>query len=81
MKTLTDQSNHWRMRPILATLGHYRQLIIGKLFDNIRGNQCLLCLGPAQTRCLCAACLADLPWQDHACKVCALPLPESIGEC
>ncbi|MEK6789496.1 MAG: ComF family protein [Pseudomonadota bacterium] len=78
MRTLTGQSKHWRMRPILATLGHYRQLIIGKLFDNIRGNQCLLCLQPAQTRCLCAACLADLPWQDHACAVCALPLPPPL---
>lgn len=76
MKTLTSQSRHWRMRPILATLGRYRQLIVGKLFDNIRGNQCLLCLQPAQNRCICAACLADLSWQDHACAVCALPLPE-----
>jgi len=76
MKTLTSQSKHWRMRPILATLGHYRQLVVSKLFDNVRGNQCLLCLQPAQTRCLCSACLADLPWQGHACKVCALPLPE-----
>jgi len=76
MNTLTNQSNHWRMRPILATLGRYRQLVVGKLFDNIRGNQCLLCLQAAETRCLCPACLADLSWQDHACAVCALPLPE-----
>lgn len=80
MKTLTGQSNHWRMPPILATLRHYRQLVAGKLFDNIRGNQCLLCLQPARTRCLCPACLADLPWQDHACKVCALPLPAQQPE-
>lgn len=76
MKTLTSQSNYWRMRPILATLGHYRQLVVGKLFDNVRGNQCLLCLQPAEKRCLCPACLADLSWQSHACTVCALPLPE-----
>lgn len=80
MKTLTGQSKHWRMRPILATLGHYRQLVVGKLFDNVRGNQCLLCLQPAQTRCLCPACLADLPWQNHACRVCALPLPEESAK-
>ncbi len=76
MKTLTSQSSYRRMRPILATLGHYRQLVVGKLFDNVRGNQCLLCLQPAGKRCLCPACLADLPWQGHACRVCALPLPE-----
>jgi len=81
MNTLTSQSTHWRMRPILATLGRYRQLIAAKLFDNIRGNQCLLCLQAAETRCLCPACLADLPWQGHACTVCALPLPEESDTC
>ena len=80
MKTLTGQSNYWRMPPILATLGRYRQLIVGKLFDNVRGNRCLLCLQPASTRCVCPACLADLPWQGHACKVCALPLPSPLSE-
>ena len=76
MKTLTSRSIHRGMRPILATLGRYRQLIADKLFDNIRGNQCLLCLQAAGNRCICPACLADMSWQGHACAICALPLPE-----
>lgn len=77
MKTLTSRSMHRGMGPILATLRRYRQLFVDKIFDNIRGNQCLLCLQAAETRCLCPACLADLPWQGHACAVCALPMPTS----
>lgn len=76
MKTLTSQSRHWRMRPILATLRRYRQLVADKLFDNIRGNQCLLCLQPAAKHCICPPCLTDLAWQGNACSICALPLPE-----
>lgn len=77
MKTLIKraQASSRRLAPILATLRRHRQLLMDKIFDNIRGNQCLLCLKPALARCVCPACLADLPWQDQACKVCALPLP------
>ena len=69
------QGEH-KLTAILATLAHYRQLIHSKIIDNIRGNQCLLCLQAARTRCLCADCLHDLPWQRHSCASCALPLSD-----
>lgn len=50
------------------------------MVDNIRGNRCLLCLGQALDRCLCPDCLRDLPWQEHACQGCALPLPPQDDE-
>lgn len=38
--------------------------------------RCLVCDDPGQEGLdLCAACHADLPWNDHACPLCALPLP------
>lgn len=82
MKTLMNlaQATSRGTAPILATLRHHRQLFAGRIFDNIRGNQCLLCLQPARTRCLCPACLADLPWQDDACAICALPLPPRASD-
>lgn len=71
MKTQVAQKQ-W---PILATLARYRQLASSKIIDNMRGNQCLLCLQPAQSRCLCSGCLGDLPWQERVCERCALPMP------
>lgn len=45
---------------------------------------CLLC-GDAAFGDLCRACFHDLPWNDHACARCALPLPplatELCGAC
>ena len=45
---------------------------------------CLLC-GDAASDDLCTACFHDLPWNDHACSRCALPLPplatELCGAC
>ena len=49
--------------------------------------RCLVCSEPgADGMDLCHACYAALPWNDHACPVCALPLPEgapvaSCGMC
>jgi ComF family protein len=44
------------------------------------GPRCVLCSGPAPLeRALCAGCLADLPWLDHACRHCALALPPNTS--
>lgn len=38
--------------------------------------RCLVCANPGNDGLdLCAACYAELPWNDHACPLCALPLP------
>jgi len=38
--------------------------------------KCLLCHAPASLALdLCEGCVTDLPWQQHACRNCALPLP------
>ncbi|MFP5431432.1 MAG: double zinc ribbon domain-containing protein [Gammaproteobacteria bacterium] len=48
-------------------------------------SDCLLCQTPASSaQPLCDGCLADLPWNAHACERCALPLPPELllcGEC
>ena len=48
-------------------------------------SHCLACGGRgADGRDLCCACLAGLPWLQHACRQCALPLPTPgsvCGEC
>lgn len=42
-----------------------------------RPLRCLVCSDPgANGLDLCRACHAALPWNDHACVLCALPLPE-----
>lgn len=64
-----------RAGAILAAATGKRQLFARALVDNIRANQCLLCLAPGHNRCLCRDCLHDLPWLGHACHRCALPLP------
>jgi ComF family protein len=49
--------------------------------------RCLVCDEPgAEGRDLCLACHAALPWNEHACPLCALPLPadepaERCGVC
>ena len=44
---------------------------------------CVLCQRQGQTRLdLCRSCEASLPWLEHACPVCALPLPLSgLAKC
>ncbi len=48
-------------------------------------SRCLACSEPGlETRDICAACQARLPWNPIACPTCALPLPVSspaCGEC
>lgn len=39
-------------------------------------TRCLAC-GARSREPFCAACFHDLPWNDHACRLCALPLPET----
>lgn len=43
---------------------------------------CILCQlkldTPSQSN-ICSSCLQDLPWLEHCCKVCALPLPSDQG--
>lgn len=59
------------------------------VYNWIKNNQrsrCLLCLMPGryESRHLCEACHADLPWLGDACEVCALPMPgagQICGEC
>lgn len=63
-----------RIDAIFAAAARKRQLFTGALVDNMRANQCLLCLAPGRNRCLCPDCLRDLPWLDQACRSCALPL-------
>lgn len=62
------------------------KIIQGVLFPPL----CLLCDAPvmparrpdgraASGMDLCAACAAELPYIEHACTVCALPLPSSVS--
>lgn len=37
-------------------------------------SRCLACGAPG-TRGFCSACFHNLPWNEHACRVCAGPLP------
>ncbi len=55
-----------RSRHWLATLDH---------------PPCLLCHAPAEADGLCEACRHDLPWNLHACRHCALPLPAGSDCC
>ena len=44
---------------------------------------CVVCRGAAEDVDLCAACAADLPWTNHACRRCGEPLdrPSSAADC
>lgn len=44
-------------------------------FSHLIGGRCALCQAPADG--LCGACLASLPRNLHACRRCALPLPDA----
>lgn len=56
------------------------KILLDALFSGkLRGGQaplsrCLACGAPG-TRGLCNPCFRSLPWNDHACPVCAGPLP------
>ncbi len=45
--------------------------IIAQLF----GSSCVLCRQPGDL--ICPRCIAAMPYNDHACRQCALPLPPS----
>ena len=51
-----------------------------KAQDWLFPRHCRLCLASSHTGLeLCADCLRDLPWIQHACRHCALPLPAGAG--
>lgn len=62
-----------RLGTILASFTQHRQLLIAKIVDHCRGNQCLLCAYASKNECLCPQCLADLAWLIDTCPRCALP--------
>ena len=43
----------------------------------------MLCAGPSANRLVCDACAISLPWLEHACERCAIPLAQAgiCGEC
>lgn len=56
--------------------------------QELRARPCLFCgETTADPALLCADCIADLPWNQHRCKCCALPFPHRsdldllCGEC
>lgn len=50
--------------------------VLGWLGHHCLPLRCLVCANPGNDGLdLCAACYAELPWNDHACPLCALPLP------
>jgi len=47
-----------------------------KLQQELFPTSCRLCRAPGEPGVeLCAACREELPWLDHACRICAMPLP------
>ena len=50
----------------------------GRLLDWLLPQPCLACGLPAEDG-LCSGCAAELPWNLHACRRCALPLPAADG--
>jgi ComF family protein len=45
------------------------------------GGFCLLCQSATPAQDLCPACRRDLPWNTHACTLCALPLAAAQSVC
>lgn len=41
----------------------------------LNNGYCLICEQSTSAEDICAACKADLPWNNAACTLCALPLP------
>lgn len=59
--------------------------MVYKWLKNVRSvaypARCILCENRgANDLDLCAGCLADLPWQTSACRLCALTLPEQAQQ-
>lgn len=44
------------------------------LLDLLAPRRCHGCGGPVGTQPLCERCAESLPWNEHACRACALPL-------
>ena len=69
---------------ILQGLFRGKPCLLGQNLSRWLSAGCLLC-GDAASGDLCRACFHDLPWNDHACARCALPLPplatELCGAC
>lgn len=59
---------------ILQALFRGKPSALARTCFQLASPGCLLCRAPARDD-LCAACFRDLPWNDHACALCALPLP------
>lgn len=59
---------------ILQGLFRGKPRISGRAAARWLAAGCLLC-GDRAPDDLCTACFHDLPWNDHACACCALPLP------
>lgn len=49
--------------------------------DLVLPHRCLLCGQTGVNSSVCAPCHRDLPWTDHACRRCALPLPDTADFC
>jgi ComF family protein len=57
-----------------------------RILEKIWPKTCIVCRMNIRIGYLCENCLADLPWNSHACKKCALPLQQSMrnkicGQC
>ena len=53
---------------------------VDRWLSRIAPRRCLLCDQASGRRCLCAGCLADLPWLGRSCRRCAAPLPSDVSE-
>lgn len=61
------------LRTLRQRLGHWLRVDAARL---LWPNRCLVCEAPGLDGLdLCAACVAELPWNPCACPRCALPLP------
>lgn len=55
--------------------------MLSQLLNTIIPQFCLLCGDRGQgDRLICPGCENDLPWLNHACAVCAIPLPDNAPE-
>ena len=60
-----------------------RTLNISAPLGALLTQDCMLCAGPSANRLVCDACAISLPWLEHACERCAIPLAQAgiCGEC
>ncbi len=69
-------------RPVNLNAASPARTFVHRLGHWLLPARCLLCEGDGEPgRDLCAACLRDLPWNDRACRRCALPLPQPAAAC